>query len=141
MKSYNRIILVGRLGKDPEVKVLSPDSYIVELRLATHHWNAKAAAEEVTWHSVKVIGKRAEKVAEWCKKGDIVLVEGELREDRWTDKASGQERRKAIILAFDATPLGGSQGGGARQNVAQALESSVSSPAVVDDWESTGVPF
>jgi single-strand DNA-binding protein len=114
-KTYNRVTLVGRLGKDPECKVLSPESMITELRIATNHWDGKAKAEVATWHSVKVVGKRAEKVAEWCHKGDLVLVEGEIREESWTDKASGEPRRKTVVLAFDATNLSGkgAQAGGA----------------------------
>lgn len=120
-KTYNRVTLVGRLGKDPEVKVFGPESMTTELRLATNHWDGKAKAEVATWHTVKVVGKRAEKVGEWCRKGDLVLVEGELREDQWTDKATGQERRKTYVLAFDAQNLSGKAQAGGTADTAEDM--------------------
>jgi single-strand DNA-binding protein len=105
--SYNSITLVGRLGADPKVHVVSPESSICELRIATDHWNSKTREEETTWHNVKVVGKRAQQAGDWLRKGNLVLVTGELRVEKWLDKQTQQQREKAVIVAFDALKLQG----------------------------------
>ena len=79
-----------------------------------------------------VVGKRAERVADWCKKGDLVLVEGELREDSWKDKNTGETRRKAYILAFDASSLT-QRSGGAHPAPPEAPTPSAAPAA--DEWD------
>ncbi len=114
----NKVILVGNLGKDPEVRYTSGGQAVANLRIATSRsWTDKQSGqrkEETEWHDVEVWGKQAEQCGEYLSKGRQVYVEGRLKTDKWQDKQSGQERSKVKVVADTVRFLGGrGQGAGA----------------------------
>ncbi len=112
----NKVILVGNLGKDPEVRYTSGGQAVANLRIATSRsWTDKQSGqrkEETEWHDVEVWGKQAEQCGEYLAKGRQVYVEGRLKTDKWQDKASGQERSKVKVVADTVRFLGGRGAGG-----------------------------
>ena len=118
--SVNKVILVGNLGKDPEVRSTQDGSKIVNLTLATSEtWNDRASGErkeKTEWHRVVIFNDRTADVAErFLKKGAKIYVEGALQTRKWTDQ-QGQERytTEVVIGRFNGqlTMLDGRQGGG-----------------------------
>jgi single-strand DNA-binding protein len=113
----NKVILVGNLGKDPEVRYTSGGQAVANLRIATSRsWTDKQSGqrkEETEWHDVEVWGKQAEQCGEYLAKGRQVYVEGRLKTDKWQDKQSGQERSKVKVVADTVRFLGGRGGGAA----------------------------
>src|SRR6195952_2992653 len=116
--SVNKVILVGNLGKDPEVRSTQDGSKIVNLTLATSEtWNDKASGErkeKTEWHRVVVFNDRIVDVVEkYVKKGNKIYVEGALQTRKWTDQ-SGQEKyaTEIVVERFrgDITLLGGRGG-------------------------------
>ncbi|EMF7494915.1 single-stranded DNA-binding protein [Salmonella enterica] len=94
-RGVNKVILVGNLGGDPEVRYLPNGGAVVSMSLATSDtWRDKQTGEEkekVEWHRVVVFGKLAEIAGEYLRKGSQVYIEGQLRTRKWTD-ANGQDR-------------------------------------------------
>ncbi len=114
----NKVILVGNLGKDPEVRYTSGGQAVASLRIATSRsWTDKASGqrkEETEWHDVEVWGKQAEQCGEYLSKGRQVYVEGRLKTDKWQDKQSGQDRYRVKVVADTVRFLGGGGAGGQR---------------------------
>ena len=112
----NKVILVGNLGKDPEVRYTSGGQAVASLRVATSRsWTDKQSGqrkEETEWHEVEVWGKQAEQCGEYLAKGRQVYVEGRLKTDKWQDKQSGQDRFKVKVVADTVRFLGGGGGAG-----------------------------
>ena len=104
MASVNKVILLGRLGRDPDVHRTQDGKTIVNLSLATsERWKDKATGErkeKVEWHRVSIFNERLAEVAEkFLKKGSMVLVEGQLQTRKWLDQ-SGQDRYTTeVVLA------------------------------------------
>jgi single-strand DNA-binding protein len=122
--SVNKVILVGNMGKDPEVRTTQDGTKIVNLTLATSEtWNDKASGERkerTEWHRVVIFNDRVADVAErFLKKGAKIYVEGSLQTRKWTDQ-SGQERytTEVVIGRFNGqltmldTRSGGGEGAG-----------------------------
>ena len=113
----NKVILVGNLGKDPEVRYTSGGQAVANLRIATSRsWTDKQTSqrkEETEWHDVEVWGKQAEQCGEFLSKGRQVYVEGRLKTDTWDDKQSGQKRSRVKVVADTVRFLGGGRGEGA----------------------------
>jgi single-strand DNA-binding protein len=109
MASLNKVILVGNLGADPEVRYAASGDAICNLRLATtDKWKDKASGEsrEATeWHRVVMYRKLAEIAERYLKKGSAVYLEGRLRTRKWTDK-DGRERTTTEVEASDMKMLG-----------------------------------
>lgn len=120
-RGINKVILVGNLGNDPEVRYSQSGSAMTTISIATSEsWKDKATGEQkerTEWHRVKFFGKLAEIAGEYLKKGSQVYVEGRLRTDKYTDK-NGVERYTTDVFADDMQMLGGkpggSEGGGSR---------------------------
>src|SRR5215212_7073848 len=114
----NRVILVGNLGKDPEVLYTSGGQAVATLRIATSRsWTDKQSGtrkEETEWHDVEVWGKQAEQCGEYLAKGRQVYVEGRLKTDKWQDKQTNQDRYRVKVVAETVRFLGGGAGGGQR---------------------------
>jgi single-strand DNA-binding protein len=114
----NKVILVGNLGKDPEVRYTSGGQAVASLRIATSRsWTDKQSGqrkEETEWHDVEVWGKQAEQCGEYLAKGRQVYVEGRLKTDKWQDKQSGQDRYRVKVVADTVRFLGGGGAGGGR---------------------------
>lgn len=114
-KSVNKVILVGHLGKDPEVKYTPSGTAIAKFTLATNerfkdkdgNWQ-----DRTEWHNIVAWQRTAEVVGEYLKKGSQVYVEGRLRTDSWDDKETGQKKYRTEIVVNDLVLLGGRGAGG-----------------------------
>ncbi|MGD9857028.1 MAG: single-stranded DNA-binding protein [Planctomycetaceae bacterium] len=117
MASFNKVILVGNLTRDPEVKYLPSGTAVAELGLAVNRtWFDKQSntrKEEVTFVDITLWGRTAEIAGEYLAKGRSVLIEGHLKMDTWQDKESGKNRSKLKVVGDQMTMLGGrGEGGG-----------------------------
>ena len=119
MASVNKVIIVGNLGRDPEMRTFPSGDQVANVRIATtDRWRDKNTGEnkEATeWHSVVFNGRLAEIVGQYLRKGSQVYVEGSLRTRKWTDQATGQERYATEIRADSMQMLGSRQGMGGGQ--------------------------
>jgi len=114
----NKVILIGNLGKDPEVRYTTGGQAVANLRIATSRsWTDKQSGqkkEETEWHDVEVWGKQAEQCGEFLAKGRQVYVEGRLKTDAWDDKQTGQKRSRVKVVAETVRFLSsGGRGAGA----------------------------
>lgn len=109
MSSVNKVILVGRLGNDPEVRYTATGSAMANISLATsENWKDKQTGEKqerTEWHRVVFYDKVAEIVAQYLRKGSLIYVEGRLQTRKWQDQ-NGQDRYTTEIVAKDMTMLG-----------------------------------
>ena len=114
MASVNKVILVGNLGADPEVRYLPSGEAVANLRLATTDtWKDKDGnkQEATEWHRVSYFGRQAEVCGQYLKKGSQIYVEGSIRTRKWQDK-DGQDRYSTEIKGDRMQMLGGRQGMG-----------------------------
>lgn len=117
MASINKVILIGNLGRDPEVRYTANGAAVCSLRLATtRNWkdrNSGERMEETEWHSVVLYDRLAEIAGEYLKKGRSCYIEGRLKTRKWQDK-DGHDRYTTEIVADSMQLLGGrdSTGGG-----------------------------
>ena len=114
MASVNRVTLLGNVGQDPEMRYLPSGEAVAKFSIATTEtWKDKAGGkqERTDWHRVEFIGRTAEIVGEYVKKGRQVYVEGSVRYDKWTDK-EGVEKLLTKIKGDKLTLLGSREGGG-----------------------------
>ena len=113
MGSVNKVILVGNLGRDAELRVTPGGAAVATLNMATTEvWNDKAGQkqEKTEWHRVILWGKQAESLKEYLTKGKQIYVEGRLQTRQWDDK-DGNKRYTTEIKADRITLLGGGGGG------------------------------
>lgn len=114
-KGVNKVIIVGNLGADPELRHTSNGTAIATLRLATSEsWTDKQTGEKqerTEWHRAKIFGRLAEIAGEYLKKGRQVYIEGSLRTEKYTDKDS-IERYSTDIVVSEMQMLGSGDGGG-----------------------------
>jgi single-strand DNA-binding protein len=154
MASVNKVILVGRLGKDPEIRATPGGTNVTRFSLATDEKFTDRAGEKqerTEWHNIVAFAKLAEICGQYLKKGKLVYIEGSIRTDSWEDKESGQKKYKTEIIANTMQMLdrrgdeegGGYSGGGggysgARKSGGASSGSSSQRPEIEDDEE---VPF
>ena len=116
MASVNKVILIGNLGKDPEVRYLPSGDAVANISIATTEtWKDKGGEkqEKTEWHRVSMFSKLAEIAGEYLKKGSQVYIEGRLETRKWTDK-EGHERYTTEIRADRMQMLGSRSGGSER---------------------------
>jgi single-strand DNA-binding protein len=115
MASINKVILIGNLGKDPEVRYMPSGSAICNITVATsRQWKNKESGEkmeETEWHRVSLFDRLAEVAGEYLKKGRSVYIEGRLKTRKWTDK-DGVERYTTEVIADVMQLLGSREGMG-----------------------------
>ena len=113
-RGVNKAIIVGNLGRDPEVRYTANGSAVANVTIATSEsWKDKQSGERqerTEWHRVVFFGRLAEIAEEYLKKGSQVYIEGSIRTQKWQDKESGQDRYTTEIVARDMQMLG-SRGG------------------------------
>ena len=114
-RGINKVIIVGNLGNDPEVRYSQAGMAMTSISVATSEsWKDKTTGEQqerTEWHRIKFFGKLAEIAGEYLKKGSHVYVEGKLRTDKYTDKA-GVEKYSTDIIADEMQMLGSKMSGG-----------------------------
>jgi|PlaIllAssembly_1097288.scaffolds.fasta_scaffold1170216_2 single-strand DNA-binding protein len=121
MASVNKVILIGNLGRDPEVRYLPSGEAVANFSIATtEKWKDKAgeAQEQTEWHRVSFFGRQAEICGEYLRKGSSVYIEGRLQTRKWTDK-DGNERTTTEIRG-DRMQMLGSRGGGSGAEMREA---------------------
>ena len=115
MASINKVILIGNLGRDPEVRYTPSGSAVCNVGLATTRtWKSKESGdkvEETEWHRVVFYDRLAEIAGEYLKKGRSIYVEGRLKTRKWQDK-DGVEKYTTEVIAEEMKMLGGREGGG-----------------------------
>ena len=118
-RGINKVILIGNLGQDPEVRYTQNNTAVANVTIATSEsWTDKSSGdkrESTEWHRVVFFARLAEIVGEYLKKGSKVYVEGRLQTRKWQDKQTGQDRYSTEIVAGEMQMLdsrGGGSGGG-----------------------------
>jgi single-strand DNA-binding protein len=109
-KSVNKVILIGNLGKDPEVKYTPSGTTVAKFSLATNERYKDKSGEwqdRTEWHNIVAWQRLAEIVGEYVKKGSKLYIEGRLQTSSWDDKESGQKRYKTEVVANDLVLLSG----------------------------------
>lgn len=131
MASVNKVILVGNLGRDPEIRYMPSGDPIANITIATSSkYKGKDGnmVEETEWHRVTFFGKLAEIVGQYLKKGRPVYVEGRLKTRKYTDK-DGVEKYATDIIASEMQMLGGREGMGEPSNDEDGAGGGYSRPA------------
>lgn len=137
MAGINKVILIGNLGKDPEVKYLNSGVAVANLSLATTESYKNKEGERVSqteWHNVVLWRGLAEVAEKWLKKGSSVYIEGKIRSRKWEDK-EGNTRYTTEILGDNMTMLGKKE-----DNTSQATASS-SEESVPQEEKGDDLPF
>jgi single-strand DNA-binding protein len=114
MASVNKVILIGNLGKDPEIKYTPGGTPIARFSLATNERTKDKDGnwvDRTEWHNIVAFQRTAEIAAEYLKKGRSVYVEGRIHTDTWDDKDTGQKRYKTEIYVNNLVMLGGQREG------------------------------
>src|SRR3954454_14105583 len=144
MGSVNKVILVGNLGRDAELRYTPGGAAIAKFSLATtEKWTDKSGSpqERTEWHNIDLWGKQAETLAEYLTKGKQVYVEGRLQSDEYTDKEG--IKRKSTKVRCDRVVLLGSGGGGRGPQVDRSAEVAVHAPSgeVSEPLTDADIPF
>jgi single-strand DNA-binding protein len=130
-RGVNKVILVGNLGQDPEVRYMPSGGAVANITLATSEsWRDKATGEmkeQTEWHRVVLFGKLAEVAGEYLRKGSQVYIEGQLRTRKWTDQSGAEKYTTEVVVNVGGTMqmLGGRQGGVHRRRQAAASSRAV----------------
>lgn len=115
MASFNKVILIGNLTRDPELRYTPKGTAIAKIGLAVNRvWTSESGEkkEEVTFIDVDIFGRTAENVGQYMRKGRPIMVEGRLKLDQWDDKTTGQKRSRLGVVAETVQFLGSASGGG-----------------------------
>ena len=146
-RGVNKVILVGNLGKDPEVRYMPNGNAIANITLATtESWKDKQSGEQqdkTEWHRVVMFRRLGEIAGEYLKKGSQVYIEGKLQTRKWQDNA-GNDRYTTEIVASDMQMLGGRGGGGSADfssNTAPAQSAPAPAPASAGGDFDDDIPF
>ena len=112
MASFNKIILMGNLTRDPELRYTPKGTAVAKLGLAVNRtWKTETGEtkEDVLFIDVEAFSRQAETIGQYLKKGSPILVEGRLRMDTWDDKQTNQKRTKILVTAENVRFLGSGQ--------------------------------
>lgn len=118
MANLNKVMIIGNVTRDPEVKYTPKGSAVTDLGIAVNRTYkvGEERKEEVTYVDVTLWGRLAEIAGEYCRKGKPVYIEGRLQLDSWEDKSTGQKRSKLRVVGEEmqllGPKMGGSSGGG-----------------------------
>jgi len=104
--SINSVTLTGRAGRDAEVKYFESGSCVAQFSIAVDRYS-KEGGKEADWFNIKLWGKQAQVAADYVRKGSLVGVTGRLEIEKWTDRASGEERSKPVVVGDRLELLGG----------------------------------
>lgn len=119
MAGVNKVIILGRLGNDPEMRYMPTGEAVANLSIATSEsWTDKttgAKREKTEWNRVVAFRKLAEIIGQYCKKGDQIYIEGKLQTRKWTDK-NGQDHYTTEIIADQMQMLGSKDNGNRGQS-------------------------
>lgn len=145
-RGVNKVIIVGRLGQDPEVRYAPSGATFANLTVATsEQWRDKQTGEQkeqTEWHRVVISGKLAEIAGEYLRKGSEVYLEGKLRTRKWTDQNGVDKYTTEIQVGINGTMqmLGGKQGGN-EQNSSTRNSAKTQTPAAEQKYERSEPPM
>lgn len=134
-RGVNKVILVGNLGQDPEVRYLPNGGAVANITLATSEsWRDKATGEQkeqTEWHRVVLFGKLAEVAGEYLRKGSQVYIEGQLRTRKWTDQSGVEKYTTEVLVNVSGVMqmLGGKQGSNEQSTTPRNSSQQRSQPA------------
>lgn len=144
MSSFNKVIIVGNLTRDPELRYTPKGTAVAKLGMAINRqWKDDSGEkkEEVTFIDVDAFGKQAETIGQYCKKGKPLLIEGRLKLETWEDKQTNQKRSKLGVVLESFQFLGdGGNGGGEKVKRPERVPTAslpAKAPSPIDD----DVPF
>ena len=146
-KGVNKVLLLGNVGKDPEIRSTAGGMTVATFSLATAD-RAKDAqgnwADKTEWHNLVCFQRTAEVVRDYVKKGTQLFIEGKIQTRSWDDKESGQKKYRTEILVNELTLLGGGAGRGEGASTGGYSKSSTASygagtPAAQPDYADTGI--
>lgn len=154
-RGVNKVILVGNLGQDPEVRYLPNGGAVANITLATSEsWRDKATGEQkeqTEWHRVVLFGKLAEVAGEYLRKGSQVYIEGQLRTRKWTDQSGVEKYTTEVLVNVGGVMqmLGGKQGGNEQsssprnnsQQRSQAAQQQGQHSEPPMDFDDSDIPF
>ena len=140
----NKVILIGRLGKDPEIRSTPSGTTVTKFTMATDERFTDRNGEKqerTEWHNIVAWGKLGEICGQYLRKGKLVYIEGSIRTDSWDDKETGQKRYRTEIVARDMKMLDrrGDEGGGQGGGYQSRSGGKSSAPDMMEDDEE--VPF
>ena len=151
MASVNKVILIGNVGRDPEIRFTQAGEPIANFTLATNEvWNDKSGQkqERTEWHRVEVFGKTAQVVRDYVTKGRPVYIEGSIRYEEWTDKDGNKRNTTRIRVSGPGSRLvmlggRGEGGGGGSRSSGGAPAEPQSSPEGAEEFQASDddVPF
>jgi single-strand DNA-binding protein len=144
-RGINKVILIGNLGKDPEVRYMANGGAVCNVTLATtESWKDKQTGEQkdrTEWHNIVFYRRLAEIAGEYLRKGSQVYVEGKLQTRKWQDK-NGNDRYTTEIIANEMQMLGGRGGGGSAEfSGSSASQAAAPAPATATDDFDDDIPF
>lgn len=142
--SFNKIIIVGNLGRDPELRYTPQGTPVCSFTLATNERRKDKTGEmqdQTTWFRVTLWGRQAETASQYLTKGRPVYIEGRLRVEEWTDR-DGKPRHTLEVHATEMQFIGGGGGGGSRTEEPHPEKPSAAEPATGQtDFAEDDVPF
>ena len=147
MASYNKVVLVGNLTRDPDSRLTGNGHAVAEFGLAVNDRRKDASGEwveKVTFVDITAFGRTAEVISEYLHKGSQVLIDGKLELDQWEDKNGGGKRSKLRVICDKMVMLGSKGGGGSRNDDGGGSQDGYSPP--YDDNEApagdpSDIPF
>lgn len=142
----NKVILVGNLGRDPEMRALPSGQQVANFSLATSRrykdrdGNRK---DETEWHNIVVYGKQAEIAGQYLTKGKMIFVEGRIQTRSWDDKESGKKQYKTEIICDNFQMLGskGDGGGGGQRDSGASAPAGGGHDGGAGDFQDDDIPF
>ena len=149
MASVNKVILVGNLGRDPEIRTFSNGGKVCNLRVATsERWSDKNSGEKrerTDWHSVAIFSEPLVRIAEqYLRKGSKVYLEGQLETRKWQDQSGADRYTTEVVLRpykGELTMLDGPSGGGGQERQEPRQEPAGNGPDWVNDDMDSEIPF
>jgi len=142
-RGVNKVILVGNLGKDPEMKYTASGAAIANITVATSEsWNDKQSGEKVEkteWHRIVAFQRLAEIMGEYLTKGSQVYIEGKIQTRKWQDQ-NGQDRYTTEVVANDMQMLGGGVTD-SKRNPTPPAQNQAAQHTTVGDFADDDIPF
>jgi single-strand DNA-binding protein len=144
-KGVNKVFLLGRLGKDPEIRATAGGMSVASFTLATSDRQKDQTGnwvDKTEWHNLVAFQRTAEIVRDYCKKGSQIFVEGKIQTRSWDDKESGQKKYRTEIIVNDLSLLdskGSSEGGTGGYSKSNTASFDQRAPASQPDYADTGI--
>ena len=139
--SLNCISLVGRAGRDPELRFFESGSAVANLTLAVNKASSNRD-EEPDWFNVEIWGKQAQVAADYVRKGSLIGVVGRMTSEQWTDRSTGEKRSKSLVKVERLVLLGSKADNAAAQSVAPLPAAALPATATTPGHQSwTGAPI